>query len=438
MATENASPILPLQYQSYDIPFAKWVSLLTLALAPLFAHIIAGAPRAFYLCKRQPKWHERLVHYNPTSVLWRYAAIADRRIRARHWSRADVAAANAIFWTAGGWDGSESMVERSQLHCTHLPASTRVALLSSDMLKTAVVTLQGVQTFVMLIRGLGGDDPADSFVLNMAVDFVFSPLAFIGLLRLASALWLTDDFNYTLRHAAELPQYPAPSEAMRRSSFDSFLEPPTEPELLGGRYGSTSRWSSRAFRALYLVPLLAMLAICAQLIARVFWVDHRYYASVSSSTFLVGICYIVFLTATSVICALYFIKGSTSTVLPCITTTWYKAYTLAVMAMALGSFVVSCLETRETPCGRFTSFPGSAGDFAACYSSTVHTVTSLNKGSEGSGPFAIATNYTQPSLRNETLQPGQFWLYNFTGTCLGITHSPEVGIAKILGNATFA
>lgn len=62
MATETHSAIHSLQYQSYDIPFAKWVSLLTLSLAPLIAHIIAGAPRAFYLCKRRPKWHERLVH----------------------------------------------------------------------------------------------------------------------------------------------------------------------------------------------------------------------------------------------------------------------------------------------------------------------------------------------------------------------------------------
>lgn len=88
-------------------------------------------------------------------MLWRYAAIADRRIRARDWSRVDMAAANAIFWTSDGWDASESMVERSLLYCTHLPDHGRVALLSVDMLKTGIVTLQGVQTFVVLIRALG-------------------------------------------------------------------------------------------------------------------------------------------------------------------------------------------------------------------------------------------------------------------------------------------
>lgn len=247
---EYASHIYPLKHQSYDIPFSKWVSLFTLCLAPLIAHILAGAPRTFYLCRHRPKWHERLVHYNPTSVLWRYAAIADRRIRARNWSNVDIAAANAIFWTTDGWDGSESMVDRSLLHCTHLPDLPRVALLSSDMLKTTIVTLQGVQTFVILIRALGGGSPSDTFVLNMAVDFIFSPLSFIGLLRLASALWLTDDFNYTLRHSSELEQHPVHGEDIHMSSMDNFLEPPTRPELLGSRYGTTSRWSSWSFRAL--------------------------------------------------------------------------------------------------------------------------------------------------------------------------------------------
>lgn len=266
----------------------------------------------------------------------------------------------------------------------------------------------------------------------MGVDFIFSPLAFIGLLRLSSALWLTDDFNYTPRPSSELAQYPLHGEATRRSSLDSFLEPPVQPELLGNRYGPTSRWSSWLFRALYLVPLLTMLVICAQLIARAFWIDHRYNANITASTFLVGICYIIFLAATSVICAFYFIKDSTSTVLPCVTATWYKAYTLMVMAMDLGSFIVSCIETREAPCGWFTSLGGNAGDYRACYSPSTQTVTSLNTGTTGWGPFAIATNFTQGSLRNRTLQSGQFWLYNFTGTCLGNTHDPEVGLAQML------
>ena len=108
----------------------------------------------------------------------------------------------------------------------------------------------------------------------MAVDFIFSPLAFIGLLRLAGVLWLADDFKYSPRRSNEPTQYPFHRELMSRNSLDSFLETPFRPELLGGRYGPTSGWSSRAFRALYFDPLLAMLAICAKLIAMAFWKDH--------------------------------------------------------------------------------------------------------------------------------------------------------------------
>jgi hypothetical protein len=59
----------PLQYNSSCITFTEWVSLFTLCLAPLTAHIISGAPSVPYLSHTRPKWYDHLCHYNPTSPL---------------------------------------------------------------------------------------------------------------------------------------------------------------------------------------------------------------------------------------------------------------------------------------------------------------------------------------------------------------------------------
>ena len=65
------------QYQSQNLNLGNWVELLTLCLAPLIAHIVAGAPRIVYLRNQRPQWHDYLVHYNPTSIGWRHFAIVD-------------------------------------------------------------------------------------------------------------------------------------------------------------------------------------------------------------------------------------------------------------------------------------------------------------------------------------------------------------------------
>src|SRR3954464_218172 len=134
--------VSPLTYQSGDITIVQWMSLATLCFAPLIAHIIAGAPEPTYLCRRRPKWHERICIYSPLTILWRYAAITDRRIRALDWSPADMAAANAIFWTSSGWDGSEETAAQSAQFCVRLPDKARMTLISSDSIKTLIITLQ--------------------------------------------------------------------------------------------------------------------------------------------------------------------------------------------------------------------------------------------------------------------------------------------------------
>jgi hypothetical protein len=105
--------IAPLEYQARSIGFAGWANLFTLCLLPLLAHIFGGVPKPVFLHPKLPRWHEQLWLYNPTSILWRYFAITDRRLRAKLWTASDMAASNAYFWTSQGWNESEKMLDRS-------------------------------------------------------------------------------------------------------------------------------------------------------------------------------------------------------------------------------------------------------------------------------------------------------------------------------------
>ncbi|KAI1087293.1 hypothetical protein F5B19DRAFT_497514 [Rostrohypoxylon terebratum] len=410
-----------LKYQSGDVTFVEWCSLFTLCLAPLIAHIVAGFPLPSYLSPRHPKWNERIALYNPTSILWRYAAITDRRIRARTWDRRDLAATNALFWTSHGWDGSEEMVTLSSPYCTRLPRDTRVNLFSTEFLKTVIVTLQGLQNVVSIVLALGdGSHSRDGFVTYMGVDLIFFPLAFIGLVRLFCAIWLTDEFMYSMAqsssHGPELQDIPT-KDGDRRVSHDSLLhEDLSAPVLQEDRFLPTSYWASKAFRAIFLLPTLFLLGVTL-----LFILQPDGGKEFTFTAFLVALFYFIFLSTASLICGYYLARGHTSTTIPCLASRWYKAYTGIIMGMALVMVIVSCIETRSTACGRWTSAPLDYGDSSACSNGQITDV--IEVGLDESPGFGVSTAKPRVDLDNNTLGDGEFWVRNFTGTCLGAFNS---------------
>ncbi|KAI1777377.1 hypothetical protein F4818DRAFT_410092 [Hypoxylon cercidicola] len=418
--------IYPIAYQSSQISFTEWISLLTLCLAPLIAHIAAGVPQPSFLYERPPRWHERISLYNPTSILWRYAAIADRRIRTKRWDNKVFAATNALFWTSRGWDGSEEMVNLSSPYCTHLPEHNRITLFSRESVKTLIITLQGTQAVVALGTALGGKPTSDGFVTFMGVDMIFFPLALIGLVRLFCAFWLTDDFAYTSLSSAASVENASTTAKIddTRVSIDSLLDgSATESGSKDDRFLPTSFWWSKVFRVLFLIPLLGLWVVCVLFIlqpgrAMVFTV----------TSFLVALFYLIFISASIMICGYYLALGHTSTVIPCIGSFWYDSYTGLLIGMALVIFVVACVETRHTACGKWTSLPYSVGDYSTCADSRMPHVIGMDPNSLPG--FGLATTKPSRDQHNETLGHGEFWVYNFTGNCLGLVGKTPVKLAS--------
>ncbi|KAI1385461.1 uncharacterized protein F4822DRAFT_345042 [Hypoxylon trugodes] len=416
----GAAHFYPLAYQSRGIGFEEWISLLTLCLAPLIAHVASGAPCPSYISKDRPRWHDQICHFNPTSILFRYAAISDRRIRALKWDNYTMAATNALFWTGKGWDGSEEMLSRGFAHCAHMPEHSRVKLLSWEMAKTVIITLQGAQPFYCLVCILIGSMDVNT---NMAMDGIFPSLAILGLLRLCAAMWLTGDFVYTTYPSSQSrPMTPTRSATIERSteykgSFDSLLDPeffmPAPPEY---RFHPPSYWPSRVFRAAFLIVILALAVLCTMFLVP--WSKATMYTTTS---LMVGMMNIIYLAASILSYGYYSFRGTSSTIIPCISSLWYKIYTIFLMTFMIALVIISAIETRETPCGKYTSLPGEVGDIATCVTPTSHLIPVHPGSGQWFGLVSGSWANGRPQISTQ----------NFTGSCIGSLIEGEVYNATV-------
>ncbi|EYB29087.1 hypothetical protein SNK05_013042 [Fusarium graminearum] len=425
--------ILPLVYQSQEIDSSEWITLFTLCLAPLIAHIIAGTPSPVYLHQSRPRWHEQICQYNPTSILWRYAAIADRRIRAKSWDRTDLAPTNAIFWTNRGWDGSEAMIASSAAYCYHFPDNTRISIFSKEMITTIIVTSQGVQAMVLLLGALD-KNKYSGFTKWMAVDAIFFPLAMIGLLRLCCAFWLNDDYGYSAAHSTT-PDPPVfyghssgdvaemgkirllPRTDSNETSSSTLLERSTSYPQSRFKTPSSS-WGSKMFRSFFLFLVICLLILDTLYLIR----GGRH----TTTSFVFTIYYMFFLTMTIIIFMPYFWQGkTTSTIIPCITSTAYKIYTGFIFGITVATIVIACVETRRTPCGKYTSGSGTEGDLRACWSEytdyvSLHVEYDTNSSGLAVHDFSIANKFAFIPVNSTELPE-----VDFKGTCFGKALSNE-------------
>jgi hypothetical protein len=117
-------------YNSQHVNISDSISLFTLCLSPRIAHLVAGVPEpgalhqqrmkcslifqpdmlSYPLSLHPPHWGDPVCHFDPTSILWRYFVILDRRLRCLNWSVSDVAASTAHFWIGNDQDSSEERI----------------------------------------------------------------------------------------------------------------------------------------------------------------------------------------------------------------------------------------------------------------------------------------------------------------------------------------
>ncbi|XP_014562415.1 hypothetical protein COCVIDRAFT_84363, partial [Bipolaris victoriae FI3] len=430
--------ITPLRFNSKCITFPEWIALFTLCLAPLIAHVASGAPPISYLTDRRLRWYDHICIYNPTSIIWRYAAITDRRIRAMNWSRQDFAASNAIFWTSNGWDGSEQMTSATAQYCLRYPETTHARPLSLTTLKTVITTLQGVSALMILIGAISGSSMLSGRV-GFGVDTIFFPLAILGLLRLCAAAWLTDDYVYQDYGQRTNSTWEMTSQSSQRlvdkddeinvHESRTGLDP-----LLVSRFQSAgfrspgSSWGSRIFRFFFLgilwgVWVLAVFCIAPSIRGGV--------TTYTTTSFLLSLYYFLFATVTAATFTLFFFRGkTTNTILPCISSTWYRLYTILFTGLMIGLIVIASIETNKTVDGSYSSWEPM--EDLGCLDPVNWWLLGPSSPIMG---FASRKELDEKWLRQDqkslpvasmngtnSSASEKFWLYNFTGYCVELMY----------------
>jgi hypothetical protein len=383
-----------INYQSRGIPFSEWLAQFTLCFAPFASHVLIGVPTFIVVSRKRPSIWTQINFFNPVTILWRYAMIADRRLRSANWTAEDLAASNVAFWTGREWDGSEKIMVESRAWITQRPSRNRVSFVSISMLGTIIVTIQGVQALYQLSQIIW-----TRISPIQALGDVFIPIALGSLFRLPAALWLlTDEFGYDgwrqprdtsfpsshppspfSRGPFELKEvpkstsldikvlaggstshpseYPWPLRAAAAEEENKLVEHSSEAFSQVGNLRPQTYWKAVILRLLFLFALLS--------IVLVFGVGHllaqKNLPTVASLIF-VHFLYISLCIALLIAGLYYFTTGqATNVLIPCINSKWYTMCTIAWYCFAAICIVFNCIEMRRTACGVYTTFPPSAG-----------------------------------------------------------------------------
>ncbi len=274
-----------------------------------------------------------------------------------------MAASNAIFWTKQRWDGSEDMISKSIIYCLRQPSRTHIDIMSGTAAKTLVVGLQGFSAIYALLMGV--IRPGSNEYANLvSISYVFVPLTIFGLFRLPIAFWLSEDYSFanfdTLDGKSmemETLSSKRPVAHARSISAEGLLEVETSNSLGEGEeetFYPVKSWHGFLVRAIFMVMLALLWGIT--LFYMTPWNGRTY----TATNLFINVFYLLWLSTSIIIMGTYFWQeNSRTTIIPCISMMWYKMYTGFLLLLIIGIMVVAGLETRKTPCGKYTTYPVS-------------------------------------------------------------------------------
>ena len=364
-----------IRIQSQNLRVNEWLVQLTLCFAPLAAHVFIGVPTLVNRTGRPIPWHQMIPLYNPITILWRYAMIADRRIQLwERWTAEIMAATNAAFLYAKGcWSSSLADIDQQLAWKLRVPSSTRTAILSISMLGSLIVIFQGLQAlYEVTITAKHG------FMLSQGVGGVFTPLAIVSLFRLIPATWITLDFTFSdEKYYEDDPDIPS----INATGQEGRSEDPSQPiqmqvlshrmEVDGNNRNKTSKctpiqslFKSRVYWASMLFRFGILAVNSAIFVNQCFHITghHTFGGTQSVSGLLIHFLYHIMTTVMLGLFAYFYMRGRVhDTMIPCINSKWYLIYTIVWYMLAVAVVVVNALEMRRTSCGVYTTYAPSSG-----------------------------------------------------------------------------
>jgi hypothetical protein len=271
-----------------------------------------------------------------------------------------MAASNAVFWTRQGWDGSEDMIRKSSANCLRPPSKTHIDIISGTTAKTLIIGVQGFSAISALLMGVIRPK-SYKYADLVSISYVFVPLTIFGLFRLPVAFWLSDDYSFADFNGKstemETLSSKRPAAHARSISTESLLEAETSTPPREGEeetFYPTNSWRGFLVRTIFMGILVLLWGVALFYITP--WNGRIY----TTTNLFINVFYLMWLSTTVIIVGTYFWQGnSATTIIPCVSTTWYKIYTGFLLLLIIGITSVAGLETRKTPCGKYTTYPVS-------------------------------------------------------------------------------
>jgi hypothetical protein len=224
-------------------------------------------------------------------------------------------------------------------------------------------------------RRASGQQIKTQIVLVQAIAGLFLPLAIGSLFRLPCAFWLSDEYAYyipsngpediSLGYSNARPRgYAEANEDEEQGSIIQSLNTGRHESKISN-LRSQRYWGTFIYR---LVILLALVGIVfgfglGHLVSRrIFQEDF------SASKLSIHFTYLFFSGTFFILAMWYFAREqATTTMIPCINSLWYTAFTVVWYSMVLATFIINAIEMRRTFCGVYTtSTPGEDMDKAMC------------------------------------------------------------------------
>lgn len=280
-----------------------------------------------------------------------------------------MAASNAHFWVGNGWDGSEEIMMRSRRFCIRVPHRSHVDLVSDSTAKTLIITIQGGLALYAVATIKQRNSQYD---VDMNLGNVFSPIAILGLLRLPAALWISDDAHYMEETMLAPPVLAAsPARDTEKSNPDgrTFLaaarlaptmrlpvEEQDDPSTI--RFRPSNGLYGIAVRAFYLLSILGLTVFT---VYQAFppprpTPPHLIVRTVTNHTQLCFFLFFLFVTLCT-LCFYFLLGDSTTAIIPCLRSTWYRLYTAMLFLGMLLLMTLAAIETRKEWCGQWTTYP---------------------------------------------------------------------------------